>query len=111
MIVYDVKSLSVQTGNKKNLAAKWTYCAVSFFQFLPPFCSLLADLQLLGFPDKLWAWGGGGGSRAGAVVRALASHQCGDAISGLSLCWFSSLLRGFFSGFSSFPRQQKPTYS
>ena len=61
MIVYDVKSLSVQTGNKKNLAANWAYCAVSFFQFLPPFCSLLADLQLLGFPDKLWALGGGGG--------------------------------------------------
>ena len=37
------------------------------------------------------------------MVIALTSHQCGplsipgpDAISGLSLCWFSSLLRGFF---------------
>ena len=54
------------------------------------------------------------GSRDGAVVRALASHQCGlglipgpDAISGLSLCWFSSLLRGFFSGFSGFPPLSK----
>ena len=26
-----------------------------------------------------------------------------DAISGLSLCWFSSLLQGFFSGFPGFP--------
>ena len=54
------------------------------------------------------------GSRDGVVVRALASHQCGpgsipgpDAISGLSLCWFSSLLRGFFSGFSGFPPSPK----
>ena len=38
------------------------------------------------------------------MVRALAAHQCGlgsipevDAI-----CWFSSLLRGFFSEFSGF---------
>ena len=53
-------------------------------------------------------------SRDGAVVRALASHQCGrglipgpDTISGLSLCWFSSLLRGFFSGFSGFPPSAK----
>ena len=53
-------------------------------------------------------------SRVGAVVRALASHQCGpgsipgpDAISGLSLCWFSTLLRGFFSGFSDFPPPAK----
>ena len=50
------------------------------------------------------------GSRDGPVVIALASHQCGpgsipgpDAISGLSLCWFFSLLQGFFSGFSGFP--------
>ena len=54
------------------------------------------------------------GSRDGVVVRALASHQCGpgsipgpDAVSGLSLCWFSSLLRGFFSGFSGFPPSPK----
>jgi len=39
------------------------------------------------------------------VVRALASHQCGqvqfsdpDVVTGLSFCWFSSLLGGFFSG-------------
>ena len=48
------------------------------------------------------------------MVRALASHQSGpgsipgpDAISGLSLCWFSSLLRGYFSGFSGFPPSPK----
>ena len=56
-------------------------------------------------------WGG----RDGAVVRALASNQCGlgsipgpDAISGLSLCWFASLLRGFFFRFSGFPPSPKP---
>ena len=54
------------------------------------------------------------GSRDGVKVRALASHQGGpgsipgpDAISGLSLCWFSSLLQGFFSGFSGFPPSPK----
>ena len=48
------------------------------------------------------------------MVRALASHQCGpgsipgpDAISGLRLCWFSSLLRMFLSGFSGFRTSPK----
>ena len=48
------------------------------------------------------------------MVRALASHQCGpssipglDAISGLSLCWFPSLLRKYFPGFSGFPPKPK----
>ena len=42
--------------------------------------------------------------------EALASHQCGPGsipgpgvICGLSLSWFSTLLRGVFSGYSSFP--------
>ena len=46
---------------------------------------------------------GSKGSKGGAVVRALASHQCGpvsnpgvDAICGLSYCGFSSLLRDVF---------------
>ena len=50
------------------------------------------------------------GSRDGAVVIALVSRQCGpgsipgpDALNGLSLCWFSYLLQGFFSRFSGFP--------
>ena len=50
------------------------------------------------------------GSRDGVVMRALAPHQCGpgsipgpDAISGLTFCWFSSLPRRLFSGFSDFP--------
>ena len=54
------------------------------------------------------------GSRDGAVVRALASHHCGPGsiprpgvICGLSLCWFSTLLRGFFSGYSGFPPSAK----
>ena len=48
------------------------------------------------------------------MARALASHQCGpgsipglDAISGLSLCWFFSLLRKYFPGFSGFPPKPK----
>ena len=48
------------------------------------------------------------------MVRALASHQCGPGsipgpgvICGLSLCWFSTLLRGFFSGYSGFPPSAK----
>ena len=52
--------------------------------------------------------------RDGAVVRALASHHCGtgsipgpDVTCGLSLLLFSSLLQGFFSGFSGFPPSTK----
>ena len=48
------------------------------------------------------------------MVRALASHQCGPGsipgpgvICRLSLCWFSTLLRGFFSGCSGFPPSAK----
>jgi len=48
-----------------------------------------------------------------AVVRALASHQCGPGsipgprvICGL----ISSLLRGFFSGFSGFPPSKNPQH-
>ena len=54
------------------------------------------------------------GNRDSAVVRALASHQCGPGsipgpgdICRLSLCWFSTLLRGFFSGYSGFPPSAK----
>ena len=53
------------------------------------------------------------GSRNGGVVRTLASHQCGQvwildlaSYVGWVCCWFSSLLRGFFSGFPP----QKPTF-
>ena len=60
------------------------------------------------------------GARDGAVVRAIASHQCGplsispgvDAICGLSLLLLLPLaLRGFFPGTSVFPSPQKPTFS
>ena len=59
------------------------------------------------------------GSKAGAVVRALASHQCGlgsnpnvDAICGLSLLLVLSLTpRGFSPGTLVFPSPQKPTLS
>jgi len=57
------------------------------------------------------------GGRDGAVVRALASHQCRplstpgvDAICGLSLLLVLSLaLRGFSLGTPVFPSPQKPT--
>ena len=54
------------------------------------------------------------GSRVGAVMRALASHQCvpgsiprPGVICGLSLLLVLTLLRGFFSGFSGFPPSTK----
>ena len=56
------------------------------------------------------------GSRDGAVVRALASHQCGPGsipglgvISGLSLLVLYSAPRGFSPGTPVFPSPQKPT--
>ena len=58
-------------------------------------------------------------SRGGAVVRALASHQCGpgsnpgvDATCGLSLLLVLSFApRGFSPGTPVFPSPQKPTFS
>ena len=58
------------------------------------------------------------GSKGGAVVRALASHQCGpssnpgvDAICGLSLLLVLPLApRGFSPGTPVFPSPQKPTF-
>ena len=58
------------------------------------------------------------GSRDGAVVRALVSHQCGPgSIPGLGvICGLSLLLvlvlasRGFSPGFPVFPSPQKPTF-
>ena len=57
-------------------------------------------------------------SKDGAVVRALASHQCGprsnpgvDAICGLSLFLVLSLApRGFSPATPVFPSPQKPTF-
>ena len=59
------------------------------------------------------------GSKGGAMVRALASHQCGpgsnprvDAICGLSLLLVLSLApRSFSPGIPVFPSPQKPTFS
>ena len=58
------------------------------------------------------------GRKGGAVVRALASHQCGpgsnsvlDAIRGLSLLLVLSLVpRGFSPGTPVFLCPQKPTF-
>ena len=53
----------------------------------------------------------------GAVVRALAFHQCGpgsihgsDVLCGLSLLVLFSAPRGFFPGTPVFPSHQKPTF-
>ena len=62
--------------------------------------------------------GRGGGGKDGAVVRALASHQCGpSSIPGLGvICGLSLLLvlvfapRGFSPGTPVFPSSQKPTF-
>ena len=59
------------------------------------------------------------GARDGAVVRALASHQCGlgsnpgvDAICGLSfVVGFLPCSERFFSGYSGFPVSSKPNSS
>ena len=58
------------------------------------------------------------GPRDGAVVRAIASHQCGpgsnpsvDAMCGLSLLLVLSFApRGFSPGSPVFPSLQKPTF-
>ena len=78
-------------------------CAYSYWRGFFPF--LVAK----------WLFGDQGD---GAVVRALASHQCGpgsnpgvDAMCGLSLLLVLSLaLRGFSPGTPVFPSPQKPTF-
>ena len=63
-----------------------------------------------GVCETICSWG----NKTGAVVRALASHQCGSGSNpGPSIVWVSLLLvlvlaRGFFSGFSGFPPSTKP---
>ena len=72
------------------------------------------ETLLLVFYLSLLLWG----ARDGAVVRALASHQCGpgsnpgvDAICGLSLLLVLSLApRGFSPGTPVFPSPQKPAF-
>ena len=64
--------------------------------------------------EESWRYG----SRGGAVVRALAFHQCGPgsipgfyAICGLSLLVLYSAWRVFFPGTPVFSSSQKPTFS
>ena len=69
--------------------------------------------------QDLLSFNGFWGARDGAVVRALASHQCGPgsnpgvhAICGLSLLLVLSLApRGFSPGIPLFPSPQNPTFS
>ena len=82
---------------------------VKFHRFLFPFSSKLLDQNFAPY------WG----ARNGAVLRALASHQCGpgsnpivDAICQLSLLFVLSFgPRGFSPGTPVFPSPQKPTFS
>ena len=86
--------------------------------------SIFFIMVLLHWQSKTLCWGNAFpnccilGSKGGAVVRALASHQCGpgsnpgvDAIRWLSLLVVLSLsLRDFSPGTSVFPSPQKPTF-
>ena len=86
--------------------------------------SIFFIMVLLHWQSKTLCWGNAFpnccilGSKGDAVVRALASHQCGpgsnpgvDAICWLSLLMVLSLsLRDFSPGTSVFPSPQKPTF-
>ena len=71
------------------------------------YANLISALQEL---STLWR-GEGGGDKGGAVVRALASHQCGpDSNPGVDAIWGLSFVVGFllcfetyFSGYSGPP--------
>ena len=74
-----------------------------------------SELTIWNSSSTVWnSWG----SRDGAVVRALAFHQCGpgsipglDVICGLSLLLvLFSAPRGFSPGTPVFPSPQKPTF-
>ena len=112
------------------MAALVNYTCKSFFKVTPEvkfrllrrltcvnkhnFCWL--NITSGNFPRCRLPWKG---ARDGAVVRALASHQCGpgsnpgnDAICGLSLLFVLSFaLRGFSLGTQVFPSPQIPTFS
>ena len=76
------------------------------------------DLTLDCTPQKMGTFGEQGWRSGGAVVRALAFHQCGpgsipglDVICGLSLLLvLFSAPRGFSLGTPVFPSPQKPTF-
>ena len=110
----------MQTKGHSNQSLHWTHqFAVEdrvktpyFLDESQPQCNP-KDLSLsMLFPDRIL------GSRDGAVVRALAFHQCGpgsipglDVICGLSLLLvLFSAPRGFSPGTPVFPSPQKPTF-
>ena len=78
---------------------------------VPPHMKILSPLP---YQREVSRDGAGMGSRVGAVVRALAFHQCvpglipgPGVICELSLLLVLALQRGFFSGFSGFPPSTK----
>ena len=92
------------------------YKGRSYRQYAMPWTRLLTRKY---FKKKCFVSriGGEGGSRAGAGVRALASHQCGlgsiprtGVICGMSLLVVYSAPRGFSPGTPVFPSPQKPTF-
>ena len=95
------------------------YCAVQVLRLLyvsKRFCNLKSVIKKSGLRIKLWYFKNVGSS-VGAVVRALAFHQCGpgsipgsDVICGLSLLVLYSAPRGFSPGTPVFPSHQKPTF-
>ena len=83
-----------------------------------PLTSHRIAAQLLEQRTFVWEIRNKSRSRAGAVMRALAFHQCGPgsipgfyAICGLSLLVLYSAPRGFSPGTPVFPSSQKPTFA
>jgi len=87
---------------------KSAYTKTEFTLYIPRLCTTSTKVEEDDFPIR---------SSVGAVVRALAFHQCGpgsmpgsDVICGLILVILYSAPRGFSPGTPVFPSHQKPTF-
>ena len=121
-----IKRLHDWTATEKGVLVWPALAHISLFADIYPFQSNFILTRHLGrkkkrlkrCSTKLPPWTISWGTRAGALVRALAFHQCGagsnpgiDAICGLSLLLVLSLApRGFSPGTPVFPSPQKPTF-
>ena len=97
------------------LGSKWHHHANGLLKQFTWVNLLLTYLHCI---NPAWSLSRLPGSRAGAVVRALAFEQCGPgsvsgffAICGLSLLVLYSVLRGFSQVTPVFPSPQKPTFA
>ena len=96
-------------NNEVTVLARWRGLILFTLTF-----GLNNDSQQSSTVKRVWFWE----ARDGAVVRVLASHQCGsglnpgvDSICGLSLLLvFSFAPRGFSPGTTVFPSLQKPKF-